>query len=133
MQGNIYKRLASMEAIAETEKSNTIEVLQKSYEIACESLNEVDAAFFARQMRDKMLRDTDSYVALDRFGIEVPSGTSFNAWVLFLKSIGEIMTGVWAKYRQELRDLPEQEGFPFNIVFPTPPDVDKNDDELLLT
>lgn len=110
-----------------------MERLQESYKIACDSLNEVDAAFFARQMRDKTLRDTDSRVALDRFGIEVPSGTSFNAWVLFLKSIGEIMTGAWAKYRQELRDLPEQDGFPFNIVFPTPPDVDKNDDELLLT
>ena len=111
-----------------------MEVLQESYRIACDSLNEDDAAFFARQMRDKMLRDTDSRVALDRFDIEVPSGTSFNAWVLFLKSVGEIMTGVWAKYRQELRDLPEQEGFPFNIAFPVPPDVNKkNDDELLLT
>jgi hypothetical protein len=26
----------------------------------------------------------------------------------------------WATYRQELRDLPSQEGFP-NVAFPTPP------------
>ena len=28
---------------------------------------------------------------------------------------------VWAIYRQELRDIPEQSGYPFNVIFPTPP------------
>lgn len=27
----------------------------------------------------------------------------------------------WATYRQELRDITQQEGFPFNVIFPTPP------------
>ena len=27
----------------------------------------------------------------------------------------------WTTYRQALRDLPQQAGFPFNIVWPTPP------------
>jgi hypothetical protein len=27
----------------------------------------------------------------------------------------------WAAYRQELRDIPAQSGYPFNIVWPTPP------------
>lgn len=27
----------------------------------------------------------------------------------------------WATYRQALRDLPEQEGFPFDITWPVPP------------
>lgn len=27
----------------------------------------------------------------------------------------------WAAYRQALRDLPQQEGFPFDIVYPTKP------------
>ncbi len=27
----------------------------------------------------------------------------------------------WAAYRQELRDLPQQEGFPENVVWPTKP------------
>jgi hypothetical protein len=27
----------------------------------------------------------------------------------------------WATYRQELRDITSQEGFPFNVVFPNPP------------
>lgn len=27
----------------------------------------------------------------------------------------------WATYRQALRDIPEQEGYPFNVVWPTEP------------
>lgn len=27
----------------------------------------------------------------------------------------------WATYRQALRDIPQQEGFPFNVVWPTSP------------
>jgi hypothetical protein len=28
---------------------------------------------------------------------------------------------VWATYRQELRDIPQQSGYPFNVIWPTPP------------
>ena len=121
MQENIYKRLAQAEAMAAAQKAETMEVLQAAYKRACEELNEEDAAAFARKIRDKLLNETDSRVALDRFNISVPSGTSFTAWLSFLKSLGEIITGAWAIYRQALRDLPEQEGFPFNVTFPTPP------------
>lgn len=120
MQENIYKRLAQAEAMAAAQKAETMEVLQAAYKRACEELNEEDAAAFARKIRDKLLNETDSRVALDRFNISVPSGTSFTAWLSFLKSLGEIITGAWAIYRQALRDLPEQEGFPFNVTFPTP-------------
>ncbi len=126
MQENIYKRLAQAEAMAAAQKAETMEVLQAAYKRACEELNEEDAAAFARKIRDKLLNETDSRVALDRFNISVPSGTSFTAWLSFLKSLGEIITGAWAIYRQALRDLPEQEGFPFNVTFPAPPEV-KND------
>ena len=27
----------------------------------------------------------------------------------------------WAAYRQELRDIPEQSGYPYSVVYPTPP------------
>ena len=27
----------------------------------------------------------------------------------------------WATYRQELRDIPQQEGFPYNVIWPTEP------------
>lgn len=31
------------------------------------------------------------------------------------------LTQDWANYRQELRDITNQEGFPYNIIWPTPP------------
>lgn len=129
MQENIYKRLAQAEAMAAAQKAETKEVLQAAYKRACEELNEEDAAAFARKIRDKLLNETDSRVALDRFNISVPSGTSFTAWLSFLKSLGEIITGAWAIYRQALRDLPEQEGFPFNVTFPAPPEVENDGTE----
>lgn len=129
MQENIYKRLAQAEAMAAAQKAETMEVLQAAYKRACEELNEEDAAAFARKIRDKLLNETDSRVALDRFNISVPSGTSFTAWLSFLKSLGEITTGAWAIYRQALRDLPEQEGFPFNVTFPTPPEIENSGTE----
>lgn len=129
MQENIYKRLAQAEAMAAAQKAETMEVLQAAYKRACEELNEEDAAEFARKIRDKLLNETDSRVALDRFNISVPSGTSFTAWLSFLKSLGEIITGAWAIYRQALRDLPEQEGFPFNVTFPAPPEVENDGTE----
>jgi hypothetical protein len=27
----------------------------------------------------------------------------------------------WATYRQELRDIPQQSGYPFNVIWPTSP------------
>lgn len=129
MQENIYKRLAQAEAMAAAQKAETMEILQAAYKRACEELNEEDAAAFARKIRDKLLNETDSRVALDRFNISVPSGTSFTAWLSFLKSLGEIITGAWAIYRQALRDLPEQEGFPFNVTFPAPPEVENGGTE----
>ena len=129
MQENIYKRLAQAEAMAAAQKAETMEVLQAAYKRACEELNEEDAAAFARKIRDKLLNETDSRVALDRFNISVPSGTSFTAWLSFLKSLGEIITGAWAIYRQALRDLPEQAGFPFNVTFPAPPEVENDGTE----
>jgi len=29
---------------------------------------------------------------------------------------------LWAVYRQELRDIPDQEGFPENVIWPTQPE-----------
>lgn len=36
--------------------------------------------------------------------------------------IGDPVPEVWSSYRQSLRDVPEQEGFPFDIVWPEKPD-----------
>jgi hypothetical protein len=37
------------------------------------------------------------------------------------KDIDEDVSSVWATYRQALRDLPQQEGFPWRVIWPEQP------------
>ena len=46
-----------------------------------------------------------------------------------LKALGEALIGEWAQYRQALRNLPEQDGFPFSIVWPSAPGSEAADAE----
>lgn len=75
-----------------------------------------------RNKRNALLAESDARMCLDRMGLVVPSGSTFSAWLAFLRGIGNVLSGAWVKYRQDLRDIPEQEGFPYNVVFPTPPE-----------
>ena len=61
-----------------------------------------------RAQRDKLLADTDWIVtkaieqnAQDGLGVQIPV--------------------VWLDYRQALRDIPQQPGFPDNVTWPTKP------------
>ena len=40
-----------------------------------------------------------------------------------LPDVSLINKDEWVTYRQLLRDVPEQEGFPFNIIWPTKPNI----------
>ena len=77
------------------------------------------AAAEIRAIRDKLLAESDKEMMIDRMGLEVPTGVSFSAWLEFFKKLGSAVSGDLAKYRQELRDIPKQEGFPYCVVFPT--------------
>lgn len=99
----------------------SLETLRTAYTEAVQAEDSEAAAVFARRIRNELLKKSDSELTLDRMGLEVPTGTSFTAWLGFFKQLGSALTGEWAKYRQELRDLPEQEGFPLDITFPTKP------------
>ena len=83
------------------------------------------AAAEVRAIRDKLLAESDKEMVLDRMGLEVPTGASFTAWLDFLKKLGAAVSGKMARYRQELRDIPKQEGFPYSVVFPTMPRQDQ--------
>ena len=72
-----------------------------------------------RAIRDKLLAESDKEMMIDRMGLEVPKGVSFSAWLEFLKKLGSVVSGDLAKYRQELRDIPKQEGFPYCVALPT--------------
>ncbi len=76
-----------------------------------------------RAIRDKLLADSDKEMVLDRMGLEMPTGVSFSAWLDFLKKLGAAVAGQMAKYRQALRDITTQEGFPYDVNFPEKPEV----------
>lgn len=118
---SLYKRIAKVESHMEAQKEDTLETLTKCYRIACEQKNEEDASVLARKIRNKMLKDSDCQMVLDRFEMPIPTGNTFTSWLTFLRDFSKILSSDWAKYRQELRDLPKQKGFPFDITFPNPP------------
>lgn len=120
MQKDYYKRLAKIEAMANAQKAELEETLLKAYAAACEEKNEDEAAALARKIRNKLLDNSDKQMSLDRLGLDLSTATKFIA------SLAKIFTGAWAKYRQTLRDLPEQKGFPFDVVFPVSPDQEEN-------
>lgn len=126
IQNNDTLRISRLETICEGITGQMNDVIKEAYEKAVENKDEELAASLARKLRDNLLKESDSRVAFDRFDIKVPSGSSFSSWLSFLKSLGKILTSDWSKYRQELRDLPQQPGFPFDIKFPTIPTEDDN-------
>ncbi len=75
-----------------------------------------------RAKRDKLLAESDARMCLDRMGLKLPEGSTFGAWLSFLKGMGNVLSGKWASYRKALRDLPEQPGFPYDVEFPKPPE-----------
>nr|DAH75203.1 MAG TPA: tail assembly chaperone protein [Caudoviricetes sp.] len=62
-----------------------------------------DLARTIRRERDRLLRETDKFVCVPDFPITAEKRAEYQA------------------YRQKLRDLPMQTGFPRNIVFPVDP------------
>ena len=85
-----------------------------------------EAAAQVRSLRDKLLTESDAMTALDRFGMDLPDKVTATTMLSVFK---EILTAVWkitngsiGQYRQALRDLPEQPGFPFDIDWPNKPE-----------
>lgn len=118
-------RRARMEALADKQRSELPDV-----QAAIDAEDEDTAAEIARAIRDRLLKDSDAEVALDRLGLQVPSGATFTAWLSFLRTLGEALVGSWAEYRQMLRDLPQQEGWPLAIQWPTAPGSEEEGERL---
>ncbi len=87
-----------------------------------------ELAFKIRKKRDELLKETDAEMCLDRLGLELPEGTSFTSWIKFLKTIANVVIGNMAKYRQELRDITKQPGFPYNVEFPIKPTNEESEE-----
>ncbi|MBQ6359392.1 MAG: hypothetical protein IJI97_10680 [Clostridia bacterium] len=76
------------------------------------------AAAEVRARRDALLQATDADMALDRLGLTPPTGSTFTAWLSFLRTLGEALKSNAATYRQALRDITTQPGFPYEIKWP---------------
>ena len=116
VQSNDQIRLARMEAVCNQIKSEMEDVMQRAYDSAV-SEGDVDrASEIARKIRNHMLDKSDAEMSLDRIGLDTSSTTAF------LTSLKHIFNNEWAVYRQHLRDIPAQKGFPFNIDWGIAPD-----------
>lgn len=69
--------------------------------IADKAANLIRKKFLARQERDQKLVETDWTQAAD---------------------VSQVIKDKWAPYRQALRDVPQQAGFPDNVTWPTKPE-----------
>lgn len=86
-----------------------------------------------REKRNELLKETDKEMCLDRLNISIPEElTTANLLVgvkQFFEGISNIFNGKMAKYRQELRDITKQEGFPYDVKFPNNPNTKDESEE----
>ena len=123
IKSNEQIRLARMESICNQIKSEMDDVMQRAYEQAVANNDTEGAAEMARKIRNRMLDKSDAQMSLDRIGLDTSTTTAF------LSSLKNIFNNDWATYRQHLRDVPSQEGFPFNIDWGTSPNEKKEEDK----
>lgn len=109
-------RIARIESICESVKSTMPSTIKAAYNKAVEQEDVDSAAMLARQYRNMLLNDSDKQMTLDRISIDCSSAAKFIA------SLEQIRNNEWATYRQHLRDIPAQRGFPLNIDWGTTPD-----------
>lgn len=115
-------RMARMEAITNQLRAEMDDVVKNAYAQAVEDHDEARAAEMARVIRNRLLDESDKQFSFDRLLPAPPTGSSFTAWLSWLRELADIALNDWAVYRKALRDLTKQEGFPFNIVWPVAPD-----------
>lgn len=115
--------------ITTTFREDLEEHIQNNLNDWLESLKEQEKDSLAteiREKRNKLLEESDKYMILDRLTMNFPQEISLTNIVSvikdFFKTLSNIKNGSWAKYRQELRDLPNQEGFPYDVKFPDKPE-----------
>lgn len=125
-----YKYLAYRITINYSE--SVINALDKNYNALLEIARNEEyerVATEVRKYRNQLLTESDKEMAFDRIGFDIPENITMTNIITVLKSLfktlADLRDGKWAKYRQELRDISKQEGFPFNVTFPDKPDDTK--------
>lgn len=121
-----------MESMCNQLRSEMDDIIQASYQEAVAAQDETAAAELARKIRNKLLSDSDAEFAFDRFGLEIPENITATSMLTVLKNVfgtfRQMVSGDWAVYRQALRDITTQPGFPFDITFPVKPESTNTND-----
>lgn len=94
--------------------SQRVEAALPAWLAKAKALAVADAAHAVRRKRDQLLRDCD-----------YTTGTDYPAT--------DAERDAWREYRQQLRDVPEQPGFPWDIIWPSAPAREKAADTILAT
>jgi len=107
-------------------RNNLSEIIENNIDKWLKDVKEKDyneVAAEVRAKRNELLAETDKEMSLDRLNIKFPQELSMTNILTGLKEFfdgfSNISNGKVAKYRQELRDITKQEGFPYKIVWPT--------------
>ena len=95
----------------------------------CKAEGDIESAkVVIRGHRNRLLEASDARMSLDRLGLTTPTYT-LAGLIEFIRTLVRGLTGGWAKYRQALRDIPDQPGFPFDVVWPAEPLEEENNDQ----
>lgn len=107
-------------------RENLSEEIQQNYEQWLETAKKQEYDQLATEIRAKrneLLAETDKEMCIDRLGLKFPTNLSMTNIISSLKDFfdgfANISKSNIAKYRQELRDITKQEGFPYNVKWPT--------------
>lgn len=127
-----YRLKANYRDELEKELNDDVEKYKEWLQLAKDTeFNEL--ATIIREKRNKLLQESDKYMCLDRLGIEIPenitTGTIISVVKKFFEGLGESINGNYAKYRQALKDITKQEGFPYNVEFPIEPNTNDEREE----
>ena len=101
----IYTRLSRLENLVNSLKSEHKDVLWAAYQEAVSANDTEQAAYFLRLYRNVLIAETDNRALTDR-----------------------TLDEEWRDYRQALRDITEQDGFPLSVELPVAPDAEVEND-----
>lgn len=110
-------------------RTNLDIIIEQNYNKWLEAVKNHDYNLKAEEIRNKrnqLLADSDKNMVLDRIDFEIPKEITLTNIVTVIKelfnTISTIKNGAWAVYRQELRDITKQKGFPYEVEFPKKPE-----------
>ena len=99
--GNWVQRFVARDMFADTTEDG-VTTTKAEHEAAYQATLDAEAAASVRAQRDELLAKSD--------------------WVTIrAKELGQTVPEDWYTYRGDLRQIPEQSGFPHDVTFPTEP------------